>query len=625
METQQPFDFLLPHSPWVPPSSLPDFHPDEEIALDTENNDPDLTTKGPACLRGKGFIAGVSLASRTKSCYLPFAHHGGGNLDKGLIFAYLRDLLKQRRPWVMANAQYDLMWLRSSGLPQPSGPIWDIQIADTLLDEENPAGYSLEAIGQRWLGQGKDETLLNEASWAYGLKPKQDMWRLHSRYVGTYAETDAVRTLQIKDKQLPELEDQGLMRAMELEMRLGPILADMTLRGIRLDLDYAQKLNDRWLKEEKQVLASLRMSVDDLWTPSVVANLCQSLGVDIPKTEKGNDSLGKDYLAAQAHPALNAFLKARAINRTRSIYLEQNLLQNNYRGRIHPQFIQMACDDGGTRTYRLAAKNPNPQQIPKRSRLFDAKAIRHVFIAEDGCLWAKGDYWSQEPIIQNHYALAAKLHRAEEIQQAFRNGTKLYTFIEKETGGRCNYDQAKEVVLGRSYGMGATKMAQRMGISEEECQQILAAFDQAVPYITQLAASVRHRAADRGYIRNLLGYRRRFNLWQPKSNYGEPFTFHKALPMAEAQKKWPGQRLERAYLHKGFNALIQSGAAAQAKKAIVDAFDAGIIPTLPVHDEINSANIQSPEQAELMREIMVHAIPLRSVVKVDLDVGSSWQ
>lgn len=624
MGVQLPFDFLLPESNWTPPLRLPQFHEDDEVALDTENHDPDLTQKGPSHLRGLGKVAGISLSNGKDSVYLPIAHEGGGNLDKAVVVAYLKDLTKRIRRWIMANAQYDVGWLATLGI-RPEGSIWDIQLADALLNEERVDGYSLNAIGKRWLGKGKDEGLLNEAAKAFGLRPKEDMWRLHARFVGPYGETDALRTWQIKQAQLPNIVAEDLQEPLALESELIPILTDMTRTGIRIDTAYAEQLNCRWQREETECLGKLRLRADEIWLQDVVAGICHKAGVPPLKTEKGNDSFGKDYLSAANDPTLNLLLKARAINRTRSIYLEQNLLVNPYRGRLHPQYIQMASDEGGTRTYRFACKNPNAQQFPKRSRLFDAKAIRKCLIPEDGCQWAKLDYWSQEPVLQNHYALVDGLPEAEAIRDAFLRGEKLYDYVAKATGGRCTYDQCKEIVLGRSYGMGKAKMAKRMNMSLDDCDTVLTAFDSVVPYVKMLASAVSARAQQRGYIKTLLGYRRRFNLWVPRQKYGEEREFHMPLPLEAAQHKWPDRQLERAGTHKAFNALIQGGAANQAKKAIVLAWRASIRPNLLVHDEINSGSIQNEKQAKQLKEIMEHAIPLRSPVRADLDLGWSWQ
>ena len=74
-----------------------------------------------------------------------------------------------------------------------------------------------------------------------------------------------------------------------------------------------------------------------------------------------------------------------------------------------------------------------------------------------------------------------------------------------------------------------------------------------------------------------------------------------------------------------FNAVCQGTGAIQAKRALLSIFEAGIFPTLPVHDEINSANINNEKQAGQMKEIMEHSLPLMLPARADLDVGLTWQ
>lgn len=359
------------------------------------------------------------------------------------------------RDYVFANAQYDLGWLRTLGV-EVKGRINDVCIADTLIDEERPEGYSLEALAQRWLGVGKDEHVLRAAATNWGVDAKADLWKLPANLVGAYGEADPVRTLAIWQKQKPALREQGLWQVYELERQLTPILFEMFWRGIRVDTKFGEELNTRWLKRERELFHKLGGL--DIWSTEDVARLCDKEGIRYPRTAKGNPAITKGFMESVNHPKLVELRELRALQRTRSIYLEQNLLTDVLNGRIHPQYIQMASDDGGTRTMRLACRNPNAQQFPKRSTLFDAKTLRHCLLPESGSKWAKFDYWSQEPVIQCHYGLLSSLPGAAETAAAFRQGIKLATFVEKGTKGRLNYDQAKAVILGRSYGMGPAKM-----------------------------------------------------------------------------------------------------------------------------------------------------------------------
>jgi DNA polymerase I-like protein with 3'-5' exonuclease and polymerase domains len=624
MELQLPL--FEPPTTWTPPTQLPDLSDAKEIAIDTENHDPLLKSKGPSFIRHTGRVAGISVASDTGfHGYFPVGHEGPGNLDSHVVSRWLSKIVASpHRSYVFANAQYDLGWLSTLGV-HPMGRIVDIAIAATLLDEEASEGYSLNAIATRYTGKQKDETLLRRAATEYGLlDPKADLWRLPPRMVGLYAETDALRTLESWQVLKKLLADENLTEIFDLECRLTPILYRMWRRGIRIDLDFAEELNQRWQTEELELLQRLRMSIDDIWTPAVITTFCDKRGIKYPYTKptprfpQGQPSITKDFMENSPHPELGPLRKVRAINRTRQTFLVDTLLRDHIRGRIHPQYIQLASDDGGTRTGRLACRNPNAHQFPKRSTLFDSKSIRKCLLPEEGARWGKYDYWSQEPTFQCHYGIIMDYPGALQVRDQFIRKVKLYTFIEQATKGRCNYDQAKEVVLGRSYGMGKSKMSQRMGIDEAECDDILRAFDETVPYIPMLARSCANLAQQRGFIRTVLGRRRHFDFWVPRGSDGIP-----GRRRADAGKTWPGKPLERAFTYKAFNALIQGSAADQTKKALVDLDQAIGLPQMTVHDEISSS-IQKEKDFETMGQIMRETIPLKCPVQTDPYIGPCW-
>lgn len=534
---------------------------------------------------------------------------------------------------MFANAQYDLGWLRTLGV-EVSGRINDVCIADTMLDEERPDGYSLEALSLRWLGIGKDETVLRQAAQDWGLKnAKAELWKLPANLVGAYGEADPVRTLAVWQKQKPELQKENLWKTYEVERELIPILFEMYWHGIRVDTRFAEQLNARWLVRERELLSALKGV--DLWSTAHLASLCDREKIRYPRTgatkryPNGQPSITKAFLEKADHPVLNQVREARAINRVRSVYLEENLIRNVFHGRIHPQYIQMASNEGGTRTMRLACRNPNAHQFPKRSTLFDAKSLRKCLIPEDGERWAKLDYWSQEPVIQLHYALNERLPGSKEVEAQFKAGIKLATYVEKATQGRLNYDMAKQVILARSYNQTAPSMAVTTGLGLTECEDILNGFDELVPYVSLLNRTTSGLARSRGWIKTLLGHKAHFNYWEvPRRNQknpepGKPPIDYSPLPFAKAKARFPDLPLERAWVYKAFNRLCQGGAAGQTKKAMVEINKAIGRPLMSVHDEV-SRSIASDKETDMMNEIMVHCIPLLAPVRADREVGFSW-
>jgi DNA polymerase I-like protein with 3'-5' exonuclease and polymerase domains len=70
--------------------------------------------------------------------------------------------------------------------------------------------------------------------------------------------------------------------------------------------------------------------------------------------------------------------------------------------------------------------------------------------------------------------------------------------------------------------------------------------------------------------------------------------------------------------------MIQGSAARQIKKAMVDIWNAGVIPLLQVHDEL-CFSMSDPAQAKVCAEIMEHAIPTITIpMLTDTKIGKSW-
>ena len=124
--------------------------------------------------------------------------------------------------------------------------IRDRQVAEPLLDEEKDGGYSLANLSKHYLNETKDETLLREAAQAYGVDPKGGLWKLPARYVGPYAEADARLPLEIYRLQEIKIKEQGLWDIFELESKLIPMILDMRFKGVRINVDKAEQLNEKF-------------------------------------------------------------------------------------------------------------------------------------------------------------------------------------------------------------------------------------------------------------------------------------------------------------------------------------------------------------------------------------------
>ncbi len=553
-------------------------------------------------------------------------------MDPENVKMFLKDLFRREDLWVIgANLQYELEALSCHGIDfHKSTRFVDIQIAETLLDETLEFGsYQLESLCEKYLGEGKDEKLLRAAADAHGIDPKRDLWRLHSKYVGPYGEYDAWAPVEIFKKQLPLLEADELLPIFEIESRLVPLLWEMRKIGVRVDLDAAHKLTRELLELEEQARhrakKQWKRDVDE-WSGPCIASICDELGIQYPRTSKGNCSFTKEWLAAHDHRFLKDVEELRQLNRLRTTFIDDWIFKNEIKGVIHPQWKQLKSDEGGTKTGRMAAANPNPQQVPARSDI--APKVRALFIPmEDDQKWAKIDYSQQEPRILVHYAHICKHTGADLVRMAYQQNKDMDIYQFLGQAANISRKNAKDITLGRCYGMGVAKLASKLGIGMETAKQLLNDFDGHVPFVREISESCMRKAQERGWIKTLGGRKRHFNLWEPADAYQMRLDGKDVRPrrIEAAKASWPGKRLQRAEVHKALNSLIQGSAADMTKIAMLTIWDRhGLVPYLQVHDELDYG-VKDEQHAMILQDAAETCINMTVPIKADLSVGEHWK
>jgi DNA polymerase I-like protein with 3'-5' exonuclease and polymerase domains len=243
---------------WCAPKELPDLRRVGIVALDTETKDEGLGAgRGSSWPWRGGHLCGISIAYHAEGdihgVYVTIRHPDSENFDPEQVYAWLRDHIAAGVRFVTQNGLYDWGWLRAEAgirMPPPE-QLEEIGALATMVDE-NRFKYSLESLCA-WRGlPGKDDTLLRQGIEALSLIenkrkkliPQNHIWQLPARYVGPYAEADAINTLALFESLNPILDREGTRSAYRLECDLLPMVLEMRLRGIRVDLDAAARAHD---------------------------------------------------------------------------------------------------------------------------------------------------------------------------------------------------------------------------------------------------------------------------------------------------------------------------------------------------------------------------------------------
>jgi len=574
-------------SAWRIPKQLPDLRRAGTLSFDIETLDKRLSADmGSGWPYRAGHICGTSIAHRAgtdvKSFYFPLRHPDTENFDPEQVYQWLRDHVASDVRFITQNGGYDWGWFRvEAGIKMPPGErLEEISALATMVDE-NRFQYSLDALCS-WRGiRGKDDTSLREGIEALELHtnkrkklvPQNYIGQLPARYVGPYAEADAINTLLLLENLSPILDQEGTRDAYRLECDILPLVQEMRLRGIRINLGAAERARTLLLHKRDAALAELSdklgspVSMHELQGRQWLTQTFDRLEIKYPYTEKGNPSFtaGKmGWMATHKHWLPPLIATANKYNKAVTDFV-QKLIDYEVKGRIHAEINPHRSEDNGTKSFRFSYNDPPLQQMPSRDEEL-APLIRGVFLPEEGEVWLKPDCSQQEFRLVVHYANRHKVRGAADAVKRYRDdpGADFHAFASTLTGLERTY--AKAVNFAKIYGAGVKKFAAMIGKPLQEAQRIYAQYDRELPFLRELSNIYSRLARTQGHITLYDRARRHFDRFAPGGKW-EKGAGPCALEEAQERLKDPNHpwyrkgRLFRADTHTALNALIQGSAA----------------------------------------------------------------
>ena len=597
------------------------------IAIDTETYDPNLKTMGPGGFRKDGHVAGISIATDSGYIeYFPIGHEGGGNLNKSKVISFLLYIYSKKKKLIFANAMYDVEWLYSLDKRLTltrDHRIYDVQTIEHLIDE-NKLKYSLDSLAKHYLRKSKYEVELAQAVlYKFGkrAKVKENLWRLHANEVSEYAKEDALLTLQIYQKQQDRIKREEIESIVDFESRLIPVLFHMRKKGVRVDVDKAHSLYTELEKKQAEVQTMLNRlggTEVNVWANASLKEAYDKNSIGYNYTAKGTPSFTASWLETQMDDVSQSILKVRKLDKIRNTFVKNMIIDKASNGRIYCGFNPM-----GTVTGRFSSQYPNLQQVPARDPEL-GPMIRSLFIPEEDCEWVCADYSQQEPRVLVHYASLKGMDTAIKVQDEFnKNDTTDFHQMVADMAS-IPRKQAKTINLGLFYGMGNKKLAAELGLDNDQAYELFNKYHDKVPFVKEMSRQVSNVASSRGYIKTLLGRKRRFDKWEPRDSWGE-----RAYSLSEAHAQYPKQELKRAYTHTALNALIQGSSADITKAAMVKIYEAGLLDEidlkLTVHDELDfSVEPLKQKCFDESLQIMKTCVDLKVPLKVDVEKGLNW-
>lgn len=242
----------------------------------------------------KAEVVGISLAIKEgEGYYIPVGHRAGPNLPLEQVISALKAPMTNPKIGKIAhNAKYDYIVLARQGL-QVSPLTFDTMLAEFII---NPGSHNLGLKNLAFVKLGEEMTHIEEL---IGKGKKQiTMDQVAIEAAAPYAVADAEVTLRLLPLQIEDLKRvNGEKLLYEIDLPLTPVLADMEMTGISLDLPFfeetSKRLEKRMSEIEKQVFESVGKPFNLNSTQQLSDILFNRLGLEPP--DRGNKTASGHY------------------------------------------------------------------------------------------------------------------------------------------------------------------------------------------------------------------------------------------------------------------------------------------------------------------------------------------
>jgi DNA polymerase-1 len=422
---------------------------------------------------------------------------------------------------------------------------------------------------------------------------------------------EAVQLGVLADWQREQIAERGLEGVMDgIELPLVPVLREMELLGVRLNLERLAEISGRVREEIVALEGEIFLLAEEEFTIGSPQQLGQILfeKLGLSRKRRGKTGYSTDARVLQAirseHEIVPKIERWRELSTLAKTYLDVLPGEVDERSRIHTTFLQ-----AGAQTGRLASTNPNMQNVPIRTPL--GREIRGCFEAEEGRVLISADYSQIE--------LRVLAHAAEEqvLMEIFERGEDVHTATASRVFGVEAHEidpgmrsKSKMINYGIVYGLSDFGLADRLNIPRAEAKEFIDAYLERFPRVAEFIAATIEQAKEEGHVKTLWGRRRQIPELRAR-NY---------------QVRTLGERL-------AVNTVIQGTAADIIKLAMVrchDALAASTLSTrllLTIHDELLFEGPPEEEQtarALIEREMVGVWGGREPPLAVDIGAGRSW-
>ena len=582
-------------------------------------------------------ITGISFCDSNSACYIPIESTKNKTSNKYISSNEVFKILNQTvfkneskdKTIIAHNLPFDGMVVsKYDAYLWNSKVLFDTMVASHLIDE-NRKSNGLKQLCEEELGI--KATKFEEVS--------------HNHYGKSffnYGVDDSINTYKLALKFIKELKNKDLMNLMlKVESSFQKSLIEMKIEGVDIDINFMcdtmEELENKLIdiKIEMCKLLNITYYLQKDFTNKIVDVKCtynfsssQQLSdilfnklklKVIEETPTGKPKTGKITLKKYKNiPFVKKLNEYKICYKLLSAFFSpmKNHIQKD--GRIRADFL-----DIGTKTGRLASKNPNLQQLPNINKNFPIET-RKCFIAPEGYKMFSCDYSGQELRIMAHITdeenmiesfnnnLDLHLKVANDVwnlgisRDKLRNTHPEYSEIKSKYKDYRN--KAKAVNFGLAYGIGAYGLSRSINCTKEEAEEIINSYFKNYSNIDKMIKYTHKEVKNNSFVRNIFGRYR--NFFKNEEGY------------------YPN-----ACFRESFNFKIQGTAADMIRLASIKCFELsrinrkwGLKQLMTVHDEIVFKVKEEfvDDAVRGVKECFESAVKLKIPLIADVSIGDNY-
>lgn len=324
---------------------------------------------------------------------------------------------------------------------------------------------------------------------------------------------EMVYLFDLREKFEKDLKATGMERLYyKIEMPLIPVLCDIEMTGVKLDIDFLKAMSKEADQEIERISGTIHhLSGDKDFninsSKQLAAVLFEKMKIPTQNIKKGKT--GYSVAASELdkmrgeYEIIDYISEYRELAKLKNTYIDAlPKLINKSTGRLHTTFNQDI-----TATGRLSSSDPNLQNIPIRTEI--GRRIRKAFVAEAGRVLLSADY------SQIELRIIATIADDKIMQEIFQKGLDIHSATAAEVNQVSLSEvtpemrrAAKALNFGVIYGMGVFGFAQSAGIDRAKAKEFIDNYMKRFFAVAEYIENSKTEAKEKGYAETLWGRRR---------------------------------------------------------------------------------------------------------------------